>query len=369
MAVLASEHYNSATGIVIIPDSHADSCGALRGFTTISASHPVPDSRSVHAASSVLKIASGLTSKDLLLFLVSGGGSSLMCLPVHGVSLDAKQELTRQLLSCGATISEINCVRTHLSQVKGGRLAAATDAPVVTLAISDVPGNDPALIASGPTAADRTSLADARSVIEKYQLNPGAEVSDALFDPANESPSTSLMEHPGRLEVVASGQVALEAAARQCREWQIEPLILGDHLQGDAAALARQQARAALRLASSGRTSCLLSGGETTVRLCERPGLGGCNTEYALSLALELDGDRRIWALAGDTDGIDGHGGHTGAIVGPDTLAAARTIGLDPASHLKRNDSAGFFLKAGGLFSEGATHTNVNDLRAILMNP
>ena len=356
-------------GVAVVPDGYADVTSLPAAIELLTASHPVPDSRSVHAAGRALQLVSGLQREDLLLFLVSGGGSSLMCLPARGVSLEAKRELNRQLLSCGASISEINCVRKHLSQVKGGRLAAKTDARIVTLAISDVPGNDPALIASGPTMWDSTSLADARAVIEKYGLRPGPEVTEALLDPANESPSIDSAEHVHGLQVVASGQLALEAASVMCRERQIEPLVMGDHLEGDAAELARQHAREALRLAASGRTCCLLSGGETTVQLCERPGLGGRNTEYALALALELDGDRRVWALAGDTDGIDGIGGHTGAVVAPDTLARASAIGLDPNVCLKRNDSAGFFLAGGGLFSEGATHTNVNDFRALLINP
>lgn len=356
-------------GIAVVPDGYADQKTLSSGVEVLSASHPVPDSRSMHAAERALQLASELTPADLLLFLASGGGSSLMCLPAAGVTLDAKKEITRQLLSCGASISETNCVRKHLSRVKGGRLAAVTVAPIVTLAISDVPGNELAMIASGPTVPDRTSLAEARAVIEKYGLTPALEVNEALLDPANESPQDSLVNPLNRLAVVASGQVALEAAAERCRERQIEPLMLGDHLEGDATGLARKHAREALSLASEGRNCCLLSGGETTVTLCDNPGRGGRNTEYALALALELDGDRRIWALAGDTDGIDGIGGHTGAIVGPDVLTRARAAGLDPALHMKQNDSAGLFQETGGLFSAGATHTNVNDFRAILVMP
>jgi len=374
MAAMASRHYGTeANGIIIcpgiIPDSHHRSFPDPPGFTTIAASHPVPDERSMAAAEMAIEFASRLTTNDLLLFLVSGGGSSLMCLPAKGVSLEEKQRLTRRLLSCGATIAEINCVRKHLSRVKGGRLAAACRAPVVTLAISDVPGNDPALIASGPTLADRSSLAEARDLLAKHAIEATRGIRAALDDPANEAPGFGEQRRWDRMEIIASGMTALEAAAVICREQGIEPRVLGEDLEGEAAELGRRHARDAIELASGGGSHCLLSGGETTVTLSSEPGAGGRNTEYALALAVEAAGDDRVWALAADSDGIDGHGGHSGAIVEPATLSKARAKGLNPVSILEKNDSATLFRETGGLFSEGATHTNVNDFRAVLVNP
>jgi len=370
MAAGASRHFgNAASGIVILPDSHEASYPGPPGFETIAATHPVPGERSREAAQRALDIASRLTVNDLLLFLVSGGGSSLMCLPAREVSLEEKQALTRRLLACGATISETNCLRKHISRVKGGRLAAASLAPVVTLAVSDVPGNDPSLIASGPTLEDRTTLADARTILEKYSIEPAPGIKAALGNSLNETPEFGKTRRLDRIEIVSSGMIALEAAALHCRVLGIEPRVLGDDLEGDAAELAREHAREAQALASTGERFCILSGGETTVRLSPAPGIGGRNTEYALALAIALAGDDRIWALAADTDGIDGSGGHSGAIVGPDTIRKAQDLGLDAGKYLERNDSATLFRETGCLLEEGATHTNVNDFRAILVNP
>jgi glycerate-2-kinase len=340
----------------------------LPGFRCLPASHPVPDARSVAAARAALKLATGLAGNDLLLVLLSGGGSSLMCLPVAGVTLADKQSLSRQLLASGATIQEINCVRKHLSAVKGGRLARASAAPVVTLAISDVPGDDPGTIASGPTVPDDSTLADARNVLDRYRIEASAAIRAALADPDFEKPreaSTDLH----RFRIVAGGMTALRAAARCCLDHGIEPMVLGDRLQGEASALACSHAEQALQLAKSGRTACLLSGGETSVTLGPESGKGGRNSEYALALAIALDGHPAIWALAADTDGIDGRGGHSGARVDPHTLARARRAGLQAGDCLRRHDSAGFFEEVDGLLVEGATGTNVNDFRAILINP
>jgi hydroxypyruvate reductase len=368
MAAAATAHYeNHCEGIVVHPAGQQ--AAALPGFRSIPASHPVPDTTSVAAATAALTLAKSLAGDDLLLVLLSGGGSSLMCLPVAGVTLADKQSLSRQLLASGATIQEINSVRKHLSAIKGGRLAQASAAPVVTLAISDVPGDDPGTIASGPTVPDDSTLAEARNVLGGYRIEASAAIRTALSDPGNESPRWEAGIDRHRFRIVAGGMTALQAAAGWCRAHGIEPLVLGDRLQGDAGLLARSHAEQALRLAKCGRPACLLSGGETSVALGPDCGKGGRNSEYALALAIALGGHPAIWALAADTDGIDGCGGHSGALVDPCTLARAQRAGLDAGDFLRRHDSASFFERAGGLLVEGATGTNANDFRAILVNP
>jgi glycerate 2-kinase len=370
MAAEAARHYGKrCQGIVIMPGQHEAVAGGMAGFRYFPASHPVPDQRSVHAASAALGLAGELQDGDLLLVLLSGGGSSLMCLPAVGVTLEEKQALSRQLLACGAPISEINCVRRHLSRIKGGRLGRASAAPVVTLAISDVPGDDPSLIASGPTVADPTSAADARAVLEHHRIRLSAGVEQALQRRGTEADAGSGALSQHRFELIASGMTALRAAAGWCRQKGIEPLVLGDRLQGEARDLAREHAVLALARADGGRPTCILSGGETTVTLGRSPGRGGRNTEYALALVGALNGHPRIWALAADTDGFDGTGAHSGAMIDPETLARATARGLDPNDYLRRHDSATFFERIGGLLVEGPTGTNVNDFRAILIIP
>jgi hydroxypyruvate reductase len=365
-AAQAAAHYgNHCEGIIILPASQEQA--ALSAFRRFPASHPVPDESSVAAARAALALAGGLTRADLLLVLLSGGGSSLMCLPVAGVTLADKQSLSRALLASGATIQEINCVRKHLSAIKGGRLAQASAAPVFTLAISDVPGDDPGTIASGPTVPDDSTLAEARAVLDRYRIEAPLTIRAALADPANESPRWEAGTEPCRFRIVASGMTALQAAADWCHNHGIEPLVLGDHLQGEASVLARSHAEQALHLPKSVRPACLLSGGETSVALGPECGKGGRNSEYALALAIALAGHPDIWALAADTDGVDGCGGHSGALVDPRTLARAQRAGLQPGDCLRRHDSASFFARAGGLLVEGATGTNVNDFRAILV--
>ena len=368
MAFRAARHYGApVSGLVITPETGAGAVGLPADFKDYAGCHPVPGSGSVRAAEAALDFAARLSETDLLLFLVSGGGSALMCLPPPGVPLRQKQQLTRRLLSCGATIAEINRVRTHLSRVKGGRLAMATNARVETRVISDVPGNDAALVASGPTLEDRSTLADAREVLERYSITPPAAIARALRDPANESPRFGKQRDNDHCTIVASGQQALDAAAAAGREFGLNIQVLGDHLQGNARDLAAEHARMARALASRGGRHCLLSGGETTVRLSRSPGTGGRNTEYGLSLAIHLDGHPGIWALAADTDGIDGVGGHAGAFVEPKSLERAQRRGLDPRSFLETNDSASWFRGIGGLFTTGPTGTNVNDFRALLI--
>jgi len=369
MAAAAARHYRgNCGGLVIQPDDPCMQPGEIPGFRHYRASHPVPDERSVAAAEAAMNLASRLGPDDLLLVLLSGGGSSLMSLPAEGVSLHEKQGLTRQLLSCGATIEEINCVRKQLSRIKGGRLARACRAPVLTLAISDVPGDDPGLIASGPTVTDRTTAADARAILARHGIQPPAAIERILARSADATIGPVITSDSNRLCVVANGMTALRAASDECRRHGIEPLVLGDDLQGNAQELARDQARLALNLAVTGRACCLLSGGETTVTLDGPTGRGGRNTEFALALAVALDRHPDIWALAADTDGIDGSGGHSGALVDPDTLRRAQQAGLAAEEFLSRHDSATFFEQAGGLLVEGPTGTNVNDFRAILVN-
>ncbi|MCW8873419.1 MAG: DUF4147 domain-containing protein [Xanthomonadales bacterium] len=370
MAAAAAERYGAGfEGLVIEPADPGAVLESIPGFRHIGSSHPVPDERSVAAASAALQLAAGLAPDDLLLVLLSGGGSALMSLPAAGLSLEKKQSLTRQLLASGATIHEINCVRKKLSRIKGGRLALACRARVVTLAISDVPGNDPRLIASGPTVWDRNTSDDARDILTRHGIRLTAAIDRVLHGAAAESPGHFDPTAQNTYQIVASGMTALQAAGDCCRRNGVEPLILGDDLQGEARELAREQARMALDLARKGNTCCLLSGGETTVTPGVSPGRGGRNTEYALALALALGGRPGIWALAADTDGIDGCEGHSGALVDPDTLQRAARAGLEAENYLRRHDTAGFFEQIGGLLVEGPTGTNVSDFRAILVNP
>jgi glycerate 2-kinase len=338
----------------------------------IEAAHPNPDEASQRAAARILQLAGGLGPDDLLLCLISGGGSALMALPAPGLTLADKQAVTRGLLRSGATIGEINCVRKHLSAIKGGRLAAAAaPAPVVALLISDVPGDDPSVIASGPTVADPTTTADARAVIAKYDLEVPVHVRAHLEGDAAETPK------PGdarlvasRIEMVATPQDALEAAATVIGDAGLKPLILGNALEGEARDVALVHAAMAKQVVGYGqpvRPPCvLLSGGETTV-MVRGEGRGGRNCEFLLALAIALDGHPRIWALAADTDGIDGMEDNAGAIVRPDTLARAAAVGLAPRALLADNDSYGLFSRLGDLIMTGPTRTNVNDFRAILV--
>ena len=356
------------TGLVIAPAGTAaqvlDNDPAVE---RILAGHPVPDEGSLQAGKRALALAEGLGEGDHLLALVSGGGSALMCAPAPGVSLPQKQALTRSLLHCGATISEINGVRKHLSRVKGGRLAlAAFPATVETLAISDVPGDDPQWIASGPTLPDPTTLADARAVLDRYALTPPAPILQALSDPANE---TLKPDDPRardlRVEIVARGADALAAARALADRTGVRTTILGDDLEGEARQLGARHADLARALPPGDAPRLLLSGGETTVTVTHREGRGGPNLEYLLGLALALDGAAGIFAIACDTDGQDGTEPVAGAVVTPSTLHRARMLGLDARTCLARNDSHAFFAALGDLVITGPTQTNANDFRAI----
>ena len=362
-------------GLVVTRYGYGVPC---RRIEMIQASHPLPDAAGQDAARRILAAVQGLTTDDLVICLISGGASALLALPAPGLTLEDKQAVTRDLLLCGATIAEINCVRKHLSIVKGGRLAAAAwPARVVTFAISDVPGDDPAVIGSGPTVADPTTFIDARRVITKYMLTLPPAVAAYLHRAADETPK------PGdpRLantsyQMIATPAMALEAAAAAARAEGVTPLILGDALEGEARELAAQQATLAQQAAAGkllgdngkplGLPTVLLSGGETTVTVVGK-GRGGRNSEYLLALALALDGAPDIHALAADTDGTDGTENNAGAFIGPDTLTRAHFKKIDPSALLAENDAWRAFDALDDLLLTGPTFTNVNDFRAILV--
>jgi glycerate 2-kinase len=338
----------------------------------VEAAHPVPDAAGMHAAQRMLGRVSGLCEDDLVLCLFSGGGSALLPLPAPGLSLDQKQIVSRALLACGATIGEMNCVRRHLSAIKGGRLAAACfPARVVTLLISDVPGDRPIDIASGPTVADPTTCADALAIVRRYGIELPLPVREILESGRGESvkPGDARLARSD-VRMIATPQMALEAASAVARAAGVAPYILGDAIEGEARDVGKVFAGIALQVAERNQpfaAPCmLLSGGETTVTV-RGTGRGGRNVEYLLSLAIALEGHARIYALAGDTDGVDGQEEIAGAYIGPDSLARAWAQGLRPQDMLANNDGHGFFSALGDSVITGPTLTNVNDFRAILV--
>ena len=338
----------------------------------LTAAHPVPDAAGEAAARRMIDLARSAGPDDLVLFLLSGGGSALLAAPAPGLTLADKQAVTRALLASGATIGEINCVRRHLSAIKGGRLAArAYPARILTLAISDVPGDDPAAIASGPTVADPTSFADARAIIGKYAISPPQAVKNLLEMAADETPKSGDPRlQSAEFEMIARPAEMLAAAAKKAESAGYRVVNLGDALEGEARVIAADHAALALRHAETGEKVAILSGGELTVTIAGA-GSGGPNREYALALALALAGDERITAIACDTDGADGAPGSdgadvAGAVIGPDTLSRAATLGLDGEKYLADNDAGGFFEKLGDTVVTGPTRTNVNDFRVIL---
>jgi hydroxypyruvate reductase len=340
----------------------------------IEAGHPVPDVNSVESARLAIETAKSAGPNDLVLCLLSGGASALWSAPVDGVSFEAKQALTKQLLRSGAPIAEMNCVRKHLSRIKGGGLAAAVyPARMVTLVISDVPHDDPDSIGSGPTVADPTSLAQAREVLARYRITPAPEVTTALSNPANETlkPGAEAVANASYVMVAAPRQ-SLVAAAEIARASGYRVDLLGDSLEGEAREVARFHAAMALDAYRRGERLALMSGGELTVTV-HGNGQGGPNQEYALGLAIALGGTPGIVGLAGDTDGIDGGGGSAedpaGALVLADTLQRARAANLDPAAFLANNDTTRFFRTLGDLVQCGPTQTNVNDFRVVLVDP
>lgn len=357
------------SGLVITRYGHG--CPTRR-IEVVEAAHPNPDEAGQRAALRILDLARTLGPDDLLLCLISGGGSALMAAPADRLSLADKQAVNRALLRSGATISEINCVRKHLSAIKGGRLAvAAFPAKVVALLISDVPGDDPSVIASGPTIADPTTVADACAVLARYRIEPPGAVRVHLDAALDETPKPGDPRLAGsRVVMVATPQDALEAAAAIARTHGFAPLVLGNALEGEAREVALVHAgiaRQVLRFGQPVAPPCvLLSGGETTVTI-RGGGRGGRNGEFALALAIALAGEPRVCAIACDTDGIDGVEDNAGALVRPDAISRAAAAGLDARAMLADNDAYGFFSALGDLVVTGPTRTNVNDFRALLI--
>jgi hydroxypyruvate reductase len=370
MAKAVEDHWQGPLeGLVVTRYGHRLPTSRIE---VVEASHPVPDAAGRDAAMRILKMVQGLSPDDLVLCLISGGGSALLALPAEGVSLADKQAVNKALLKSGATIGEINAVRKHLSAIKGGRLAlAAAPARVVSLLISDVPGDDPSVIASGPTVPDASTYADALAILEKHAIAAPASVLARLKSEAEETPKPG---DPRLAKVetimIATPQASLEAAASVARKAGVTPVILGNAIEGESRDVALVHAGIARQCAGHSQPAAppcvLISGGETTITL-KGKGKGGRNTEFLLALAIALDGDPRIYAVAGDTDGVDGSEDNAGALIYPDTLARAEAAGLNAKAMLADNDPWTFFNGIGDLLVTGPTLTNVNDFRAVLI--
>ena len=352
--------------------------GLTQRIDIVEASHPVPDAAGQQAAQRILAMVQGLTKSDLVLCLISGGGSALLTLPADGLTLEDKQHINKQLLNSGANIGEMNCVRKHLSRIKGGRLAAAcAPARVVTLTISDVPGDDPSVIASGPTVPDETTCADALAILKRYGIDVSQAIRDQLESGALETPKPGDDAFNGHeVHLIATPQQSLEAAAQAARAAGIEAHILSDEMEGESREVGKVHAALARAVASKNqpfqKPCVILSGGETTVTV--KPlkdgaprGKGGRAGEFCLGLALALQGQPGVYAMAADTDGIDGMEDNAGAFVAPDTLARAAAQGMKVHAFLDRNDAYGYFQSLGDLVVTGPTHTNVNDFRVLLI--
>lgn len=356
-------------GLIVTRYGHGADCKQIE---VVEAAHPVPDEAGRQAAGRMLELVKGLTQDDLVLCLITGGGSALLSLPGEGISLEQKQALNKALLKSGATISEMNCVRKHLSSIKGGRLGlACAPARVVTLLISDVPGDDPGVIASGPTLPDPTTCAESLAILKKYKIEIPDNILQHLESGAGETPKPgdarfARNEH----HVIATAQHALEAAAEKARAAGITPYILSNDLEGESRDVGSVHAALAKQVAAYGqpfaKPCVILSGGETTVTVRGK-GRGGRNAEFLLSLAVSLNGAPDIYALACDTDGIDGSEDNAGAIYQPDSIGRAANAGHNAKAMLENNDGYGFFSALGDLIVSGPTRTNVNDFRAILI--
>jgi glycerate 2-kinase len=349
----------------------------------VEGAHPVPDDAGRRATARIAELARGLTADDLVLCLISGGGSALLSMPASGLTLEDKQAVNKALLKSGAAIDEMNCVRKHLSAIKGGRLATlCAPARVVTLLISDVPGDDPQVIASGPTVPDATTCADALAICRRYAIDLPAAALAGLESGAFESPKPGDTRFDGHaVHMIATPQRSLEAAAALARAAGVEAHVLSDEIEGESREVGKVHAALARAVARRGqpfaRPCVILSGGETTVTVRAQganrqgaglpPGRGGRATEFLLGCAIALQGEPGVYVLAADTDGIDGIEDNAGAIVTPDTLARARSLGLKAADHLDRNDAYSFFKPLGDLVVPGPTFTNVNDFRALLV--
>jgi hydroxypyruvate reductase len=378
MAASAEKHYLDRerldparlVGIAVTRHGHGVPTRRIR---VVEAGHPMPDQAGLKGAEDTLSLAQTAVANDLLLVLLSGGGSANWIAPADGISFEQKQKLTRGLLRSGAPIGEINTVRKHLSRIKGGRLArAGKRAEIVTLAISDVPHDDPSAIASGPTVPDPTTLADARAIVAKYNLAVDDAVRRALDDPANESckPGDPAFAR-ARFELIAKPKASHEAAVKTARDAGYETISLGADLEGEARDVAAEHARMALKARAEGSRTAILSGGELTVTV-RGNGRGGPNQEYALALAGLLKDTPNVAALAADTDGADGGAGSAsdpaGAMIDAATFAKMKSLGLDPQAYLANNDATGFFSQTGDLLLTGPTLTNVNDVRVILVD-
>jgi len=374
MARIAGEHFGPrARGLVVTRYGHGAAGPVSPAIEVVEAAHPVPDAAGQQAAMRMIDMVRGLGPDDLIVCLLSGGGSALLSVPAPGLTLADKQAVTGALLRSGATISEINCIRKHLSAVKGGRLAAAcAPTPILTLAISDVPGDDPAVIASGPTVADPTTFADARALLEKFNITEPQSVLDHIAAAADETPKQDdpRLEHAA-FSMIATPAAAIDAAAVIARDAGYTPVLLGDDLEGESRDVAAAQATLAQDYQIKGKRVAILSGGETTVTIRDgaaSKGRGGPNAEFALGLAVALNATPGISAIACDTDGIDGSETNAGAIIDPDTIVRAADRDLDPEALLDANDSYGFFEQLGDLVVSGPTRTNINDFRAILVD-
>ncbi len=362
-------------GLVVTRYEHGVPC---KNIEVVEAAHPVPDQKGLDAARRIRTMVEGLTADDLVLCLISGGGSALLTMPGIGtgangevaLTLDDKQAINKELLRCGAPIDEMNIVRKHLSAIKGGRLAlAAHPAKVITLAISDVPGDDPTVIASGPTVSDSTTIGDAWNVLEKYNIAVPDQIRAFLETPEAESAKADDPRLANtEFHMIARPQASLEAAAEVCRAQGIEPIILGDAIEGEAREVAVDQAALALEHHKAGKPVALISGGETTVTVRGK-GRGGRNAEFLLAMAIALDGKEGIYAVACDTDGIDGSEDNAGAYLGPESIEVASKSGAEAKALLENNDGYTFFEASGGLIKTGPTLTNVNDFRAVLVLP
>ncbi|MDZ5460829.1 glycerate kinase type-2 family protein [Azohydromonas lata] len=363
------------SGLVVTRYGHVPPAYAARRgrIEVVEAAHPVPDAAGLAATRRIVELTRGLTADDLVICLISGGGSALLSLPAKGLTLQDKQSVNKALLRSGAAIDEMNCVRKHLSAVKGGRLAAmCAPARVLTLTISDVPGDDPAIIASGPTVGDATTCADALAILRRYGIDIPPAARAGLESGAFETPAPGDPCFDGHeLRMIATPRQSLEAAARLARSRGVAARILADDMEGESREVGKVHAALARAVARHGEpftSPCvILSGGETTVTVRHKGGRGGRATEFLLGCALALQAERGIYVLAADTDGIDGMEDNAGAIVTPDTLARAAALGLKPADFLDRNDAYSFFAALDDLVSPGPTFTNVNDFRALLV--
>ncbi|WP_428687180.1 glycerate kinase type-2 family protein [Roseibium sp.] len=368
MAEAVESAWGPCEGLVITRDGYARPC---EGIEIVEASHPVPDGRGLEATARMLELLGSLKDTDQVVALISGGASALLEKPAGDITLAELQQLNADLLASGAPITEMNTVRKHVSRVKGGQLAAAAyPAKMTALIISDVAGDDPAFIASGPTVGDRTTPADARAILKRYDISIPASVEAVLNGPQRVLPVGAEELSTVRNVLVAAPSRSLEAAAKEARNAGCEVEILGDAIEGEARDLAVEQARLALdiqaKLKRGDAPRLLLSGGECTVTR-RGDGIGGPNAEYALALAVALKGQAGLHAIACDTDGVDGAADVAGAVIGPETLEKARAFGIDPAAMLDRNDSHSFFERLGDQVVPGPTLTNVNDFRAILI--